>query len=350
MTILWVPDESSLSNSNFKAKSENNIINYEINFKHERNIEDMINKTSGSIQKDKENYKTSLHCTKPNCHFLAKTPRSLTKHLTGHKDCPYCEKTFSGQNATKYFETHIKRHQKLKLKTVCDFCGKDFKFVSLLARHKPKCLKKQNLSGKIQISGISKIQDNEEIEPIKIEDSENSSSIMRIPDIQENKEMDETRETFKTEEGETPEILLKCPKSKCSFQTINQQEFSTHLMSHKDCPHCEEIFHGPHSLQDFKQHMKQHQKCRICDKYFNNLKQHNLETHAEELKCKFCGKEFNFLKSLMHHMEKHFKCKHCDKNFEDSTLLHYHMKLKHGDEDEMHYKGDPCGKITTLEN
>ena len=114
-------------------------INYyvnEINLKCEIDIDNQTLPTSIHM----ETNKNILKCSKPSCYYDMKTKRGLTKHVKSHKDCMECGKNFIGHNAARDLKNHIKLH--LKPKTICDFCGKDYKFSSLLVRHIKTCLKK----------------------------------------------------------------------------------------------------------------------------------------------------------------------------------------------------------------
>ena len=105
---------------------ESNNANFDQNLKYEQPI-------------DYKNDLNLLQCPKPNCFYQAKSNSGLIYHLNYHKDCQYCGKSFSGDNASRKFKQHIKQHNKPK--TLCDNCGKDFKFASKLKTHKTSCLK-----------------------------------------------------------------------------------------------------------------------------------------------------------------------------------------------------------------
>ena len=282
--------------------------------------------------------------------------------MNAHKDCPYCETSFSGKHATVNFKSHIKKHQKKS--TICDYCGRDFKFASVLVRHKPQCFQKQNLSGKIRIFGIPESQENTEIDPLK-EEIREPFKIVRseIPakfQILRTTEMDPIKKEIGEfdEFGKTPGVLLKCPKSKCSFQATDHQEFTKHLLSrYKECQYCEEIFHGSHSLQNYTIHIKtvhgekKSIKCVTCSTELkSNRKSGKCKTCARDHKCETCGKEFphkgafNTHIRTVHEGRKDYKCEKCGKEFGQIGALKKHIKIIHEGQRE---KCDICGKQFT---
>ena len=94
----------------------------------------------------------SLFCPIPMCSFEAHNQQGLSRHLTLHKNCNKCGKTFFGSNAARDFKHHIKTNCNLKVRT-CQICNKDFKKPFLLRRHQTSCSvesfkKKQNNIGK----------------------------------------------------------------------------------------------------------------------------------------------------------------------------------------------------------
>ena len=362
--LKYEQDADDESSYNFEAESGNYIENYDINLKSERKTDNL--KFNESIQIDEGKDQTSLQCTKPNCNYQAKTNHGLRNHISHHKDCPFCEKSFYGQNAVRYFENHLKMHQRPKKPvTICDYCGRDFKFASSLIRHKPKCLKKPNLSGKIRNFGIPESHKNNENDPLqeeiretfKIESSEIPAKFQMLQTSKSDPLKEEIGVQVKTEVDEVDGMMLRCPKPKCSFQSTNHKKFSAHYISHKECPHCDEIFFGPHSLQDYKAHIKT-AHLEIKSFIYGPHSLHDYKTHIQtthnhegqkEHKCELCGKKFGSYALILHIRTVHegrkdHKCETCGKEFGTLGALKVHIKTIHEGQKE---KCEICGKQFT---
>ena len=88
------------------------------------------------------NVKMGIKCPKPKCSFEAKNQTGMSCHLSQHKDCPYCELSFSEPNGKRNLQRHLKKHEKdviEKLVIICQICSKDFKYQSHLKRHRRFC-------------------------------------------------------------------------------------------------------------------------------------------------------------------------------------------------------------------
>ena len=54
---------------------------------------------------------TVLKCSKPECNFETDKQSILDRHLKSHYHCEHCSESFSGKNAKRNFQNHLKTHQ-----------------------------------------------------------------------------------------------------------------------------------------------------------------------------------------------------------------------------------------------
>ena len=106
----------------------------------------------------------------------------------GHHDCEECGQTFSGPNAKRSLNRHIKsEHETPEVKMpkshICEFCNKDYNFKSNLRTHLKTCkFRKKNIKSKGYSNKPNKKRRKKETDVrIKSEDE----------DYEEEEEMDE---------------------------------------------------------------------------------------------------------------------------------------------------------------
>ena len=91
---------------------------------------------------------TPIKCPRENCTFEG-SQIGLAKHLKKHTDCEKCGKSFSGSNAKRDLNRHLKTHEPkpIKEKKVhkCDICSHEFEWNCHLKQHKINCEKRFNL-------------------------------------------------------------------------------------------------------------------------------------------------------------------------------------------------------------
>ena len=340
---------------------------------------------------------STFACPKPNCKYQAKSEGFLSKHLKYHKDCPYCEKTFSGPDSCRTYNAHIKRHSKAfqQSKGLCDNCGKDLKFASKLKVHKMSCFKKLNVSSKNKHTFINK---SEEIDPlrddltesVKVDNIENQQCKNREIPIGNDSDKINISDFIKVEVSGS-DITNDSFEMKMNSVTTNREvemnsieeskyEHSKLLQDHKvfkneqdnnelsrhivhegvkyECNLCHKTLSNRHYLKKHIQIVHEGQKnhtCETCGKEFAqkcDLKKHFKTIHeGEKVKCEICGKQFTQLTYLRTHIKfvhegqertKKYICEFCSKAFSNTDNLKKHVSFNHTKEPS--HNCHLCGK------
>ena len=71
----------------------------------------------------------------PLCDFTTQSLSAYNQHLKSHKQCVECGETFQGENSTRDYKNHLKKHLKGKTTYNCQVCEKTFPSRPYLNRH-----------------------------------------------------------------------------------------------------------------------------------------------------------------------------------------------------------------------
>ena len=348
----------------------NNPKNYEIDLKCEQDIDNQES--------------TSLRCPKPNCYFEIKTKRALTKHMNSHKDCMHCGKSFVGHNSARDLKNHINLH--FKPKTICNFCGKDFKFSSKLMPHIKTCNKKYDTIFKVQ-SGYN--MENEKNNHLKIENTKsvisdvtdtlganiqcknedisiaNNLNQVKISDMIKQLKK-ENSQSFIKEDIDNLETNFKCHNREIAMTNNSNQENISDIVKIEipyppsvtnnldkipeinpfQCKQCQKSFASFRGLQNHidMEHDKEIHKCEQCDKIIigkGKFLSHIRKVHEKDKelhKCEQCNKVIVGKVKMLRHIKKvheslknHEKneCEKCNKVFAERNKLIRHIENFH---------------------
>ena len=214
----------------------------------------------------------------------------LHKHLKTHKKCSYCDQTFPNYNSlVAHFESTdmIKRGKHVLKCSICD--GEPFKYPCQLSKHlemHKECLHCNDLFA-------------------------DYNTLMRhVHYVRSRKKQ-----------------INKCWICDEHFEYLCQ--LSKHELTHKECPHCHEIFTNSNTLREHVHSMKkQINKCWICDEHFDyqcQLSKHLL-THKECPHCNEIFANYNTLMKHVHSMRTLVKeCWICDEHFDHQCQLSKHL-------------------------
>lgn len=162
---------------------------------------------------------------------------------------------------------------------------------------------------------------------------------------------------------------LPCLLMECEFIAQSSRDLERHMTSHSGakpftCKHCSKSFSR---LTNVRRHEASHSDvkkyaCRFCPKRFGRqdcaARHEELHTGAQRFACSFCGKGFfqhSNLKrheTLNHAIDKPHECNLCPytKKFQLSSSLKRHMKMFHGQDNDVDYSTQEKERILMLPN
>ena len=221
----------------------------------------------------------------PICGKMCASNGNLQKHILVHSDvrpysCDICHRAFG---AKRTLESHMLVHSDVRPTAVCDICGKSFKSLKYVKKHK-----------------LMKHSDANNQEECKI-----------------------------------------CGKVVSKFSMV-QHVTIMHKVGKVSCHLCGKTFAYKSLL---KQHMDTHKEgtphlCPLCNKGFKSealLKKHVTVTHGTpDFQCKTCSSRFKSKKLLywhevrVHSNVRAYKCDICGKDFKDPRTLRDHRYIHTG--------------------
>jgi len=170
------------------------------------------------------------------------------------------------------------------------------------------------------------------------------SSVMSSDDLTSSKLLKTKRRKF-----------LNCPQPLCSFSTFSKKRIQIHYQ-HKhsnnpgECPLC-----GKMTTNMEKHHEMYHIEvtCEMCGKICTNKRRllHHIYRHKEkanipdgEKKCPKCHDLVKIEELKEHLCKTSFPCEVCGKIYHNTLSLGIHVRSKHGEESQIKYTCDHCGK------
>ncbi|KAL7050722.1 hypothetical protein ACKWTF_004190 [Chironomus riparius] len=210
----------------------------------------------------------------------------------------------------------------------CDFCNKNFKKISYLAKHK-----KQKHSTEVELNILNCIFCKAKF-LTKTSLQRHTKKYHFVGEMEEISkfECDFDGRIFKTKRLLLAHMSVHYPKVECSVchMFVRKVNLNSHMKTHfgtgleLQCNFCSKTFKTKSLLKNHQPlHIKEFE-CEICNKMFTHLRhvrKHKKEIHdnSENFECSTCGKTFNRKYGLKVHQlihdknaPKHLKCQKCN--------------------------------------